>query len=139
MKLSAGIRDKIPQEFLFLNLAEKNMIKLQLRGGIEDNSKIFFLFLNENISCDPSLEPSWGDGSNEGSQICFFMEKYGKLSLNYTPLLIWSIALSISIHTNKVSVQILLSTAIGAEPGSTPSRLFWPIFFYFSINHRFCI
>ena len=32
--------------------------ELQIRGGIEDNSKIFFLFLNENICCDPSLEPS---------------------------------------------------------------------------------
>ena len=38
----------------------------QIRGGIEDNSKIFFL--NENICCDPSLELSWQDGSNEGSQ-----------------------------------------------------------------------
>ena len=31
--------------------------ELQVRGGIEDNSKIIFLFLNENICCDPSLEP----------------------------------------------------------------------------------
>ena len=27
----------------------------------------FFLFLNENMHYDPSLEPSWEDGSNEGS------------------------------------------------------------------------
>ena len=32
--------------------------ELQIREGIEDNSKIFFLFLNENICCDPSLETS---------------------------------------------------------------------------------
>ena len=30
----------------------------RLEGGIEDNSKITFLFLNGNICCDPSLEPS---------------------------------------------------------------------------------
>ena len=36
-----------------------SMTNLQIKGGIEDNSKIFFfLFLNENICCDPSLEPS---------------------------------------------------------------------------------
>ena len=32
--------------------------ELQIRGGTEDNSKIIFLFLNENICCDPSLELS---------------------------------------------------------------------------------
>ena len=30
-------------------------LPVQIRGGIEDNS-FFFLFLNENICCDPSLE-----------------------------------------------------------------------------------
>ena len=35
-----------------------DIIELQIRGGIEDNSKIFFLFFNENICCDPPLEPS---------------------------------------------------------------------------------
>ena len=47
---------------------------LQIRGGIEDNSKILFLFLNENIRCDPSLEPSQRDGSNDGLQHKFNME-----------------------------------------------------------------
>ena len=42
--------------------------------GIEDNSKIFFLFLKENICCDPSLEPSRRDGSNDGSQDTFYGE-----------------------------------------------------------------
>ena len=55
---------------------------LQIIVGIEDNSKIFFLFLNENICFDPSLEPSRQDGSNDGSKICF-MEKCRYLSLNY--------------------------------------------------------
>ena len=30
--------------------------------------RLFFLFLNENICCDPSLEASLQDGSNDGSQ-----------------------------------------------------------------------
>ena len=33
--------------------------------------RYFFLFLNENICCDPSLEPSRRDGSNDGSQDMF--------------------------------------------------------------------
>ena len=40
---------------------------LQIRRSIEDNSKIIFIFLNKNMRCDPSLEPSCRDGSNEGS------------------------------------------------------------------------
>ena len=36
-----------------------------------DNSNIIFLFLNENICCDPSLEPSQQDGSNDGLQNMF--------------------------------------------------------------------
>ena len=31
----------------------------------------FFLLLKENICCDPSLEPSLQDGSDDGSQIMF--------------------------------------------------------------------
>ena len=45
--------------------------ELQIRGGIDDNLKVFFLFLNENICCDPSLEPSQRDGSKNGSQHTF--------------------------------------------------------------------
>ena len=55
--------------------------ELQLRGGIEDNSKIFFLFQKENICCDPSLQPSHLDGFNERSQNMFLwrnMENYQK-------------------------------------------------------------
>ena len=32
--------------------------ELQIRGGIEDNSKIFFLISQRNICCDSSLELS---------------------------------------------------------------------------------
>ena len=51
----------------------------QIRGGSEDNSngvvriiqRYFFLVLNENICCDPLLEPSRRDSSNDGSQNIF--------------------------------------------------------------------
>ena len=33
--------------------------------------EIFFLLLNKNICCDPSVEPSQRDGSIEGSQFMF--------------------------------------------------------------------
>ena len=48
-----------------------NISELQIRGEIEDNSKIIVLFLNKNICCDPSLEPSRCDGSNDGYNISF--------------------------------------------------------------------
>ena len=44
---------------------------LQIRGDIEDNSKIISLFLDENICSDLSLEPSRRDGSIDGSQHTF--------------------------------------------------------------------
>ena len=34
------------------------LLEIQIREGIEDNSKIFFLFLYENICCESSLGPS---------------------------------------------------------------------------------
>ena len=37
----------------------------------------------KNIFCDPSLEPSHGDGSNEGLQHMFSLRNKKKLSLNY--------------------------------------------------------
>ena len=51
---------------------------------------MIFLFLKENIYCDPSLEPSRRDGSNDGSQICF----HGKIWINIpnVPILIWRTA-----------------------------------------------
>ena len=64
------------------------LTELQIRGDIEDNSKIFILFLNENICCDPSLEPSQ---LMMGHKICFYGEIWliiPKLSLLSLP--IWS-------------------------------------------------
>ena len=54
--------------------------ELQTRWVSEDNSTFFFfLFLNENVCCDPSLETSRKDGSNDRSQhifLCFHMENH---------------------------------------------------------------
>ena len=52
--------------------SNKAIPELQIREGTEDNSKrFFFIFLNENICCDHSLEPSLRNGSNDGSQNMF--------------------------------------------------------------------
>ena len=45
--------------------------ELQVREGIEDNSKIFFLISERKQWCDLSLEPSRRDGSISGSQNMF--------------------------------------------------------------------
>lgn len=44
---------------------------------IGDNSEIILLILHKKKTyfCDPSLEPSRQDGSNEVPQYMFFMEK----------------------------------------------------------------
>ena len=52
-------------------MRERLATVLQIRGDIEDNSKIICLFFNENVYCDPSLEPSQRDGSNDWSQHTF--------------------------------------------------------------------
>ena len=46
---------------------------LQIRRGNRDNLGIIFLFLSLKHICDPSLEPSRRDGSNEGSQHMFWL------------------------------------------------------------------
>ena len=51
------------------------LLVLQIRGGNRDNLGIIAMFLHKNTFCDPSLEPSLRDGSNEGSQHMFFIEK----------------------------------------------------------------
>ena len=74
---------RLSRVFPFLIYSVKNLgylktAELQLREGMEDNSKnIFFLYLNKNVCCDPSLEPSRQDGSHVGSQNMFCMENYG--------------------------------------------------------------
>ena len=45
--------------------------ELQIRRSIEDNSTIIFPIFHENICCDPSLEPSQRDGSDDESQNMF--------------------------------------------------------------------
>ena len=52
---------------------ESSALPIALRGpaGIEDNSKLIFLISQQNITCDPSLEPSWQDGYNDGLQHMF--------------------------------------------------------------------
>ena len=45
--------------------------ELHIRRNNMDNSEIIFLYTNDNIGCDPSLEPSRRDGSNEGSKCMF--------------------------------------------------------------------
>ena len=52
-----------------LNTWDKSV--LQIRRGNRDDLGIIFLILHKNIHCDPSLEPSCQDGSNEGSQHMF--------------------------------------------------------------------
>ena len=47
--------------------------ELQIRGGIEIFQRLFFLFLNKNLCCDPSVELSRRDGSNDGSQHTLWM------------------------------------------------------------------
>ena len=55
---------KSDKTYLFISIT---LSELQIRGSIEDNSKIIFLFVKENICCDHSLEPSRQDSSNDGS------------------------------------------------------------------------
>ena len=57
-------------------------------GRMDSSETIFYFFFTENICCDPSLEPSQRDGSNEGSQHTFLCR--WNVSLNYPCLLILS-------------------------------------------------
>ena len=53
------------------------LIRALDKGDLSIIQICFFLFLKQNICCDASLEQSRRDGSNDGSQICFFTEQYG--------------------------------------------------------------
>ena len=55
---------------------------LQIRRGNRDNLGIISHIFHKNILCDPSLEPSHRDGSNEGSQYMFSLRNK-KTFLNY--------------------------------------------------------
>ena len=41
------------------------------------------MLFHKNKCCDPSLEPSPRDGSNDGSQHMFYLRNNKKLSLNH--------------------------------------------------------
>ena len=72
----------------------------EFREGIEENSKIIFLFSQknpQNICCDPSLELSRRDGSNDGSQDIFYGET----------CLIIPVTLSYLLHCCTKTKQIL--------------------------------
>ena len=45
--------------------------ELLIRGGNEDSEIFFLFFLNKNIYCDPLLDLSGRDVSNEGYNIGF--------------------------------------------------------------------
>ena len=51
--------------------------------GVRDNLGIISHISTQKRICDPSLEPSHQDGSNEGSQHMFLLRNKKKLSLNY--------------------------------------------------------
>ena len=69
---------------------KKAQTRLPDKVGFEDNSKIICLISQQRhtIHCDPSLEPSRGDSSNEGSQCIFIWRDIGNYPLK--PLLIQS-------------------------------------------------
>ena len=71
MSHKAAITTTPESKKMMTRIERKRCPELQIRGGIEDKSKKFSLFLNENVCCDPSLEPSQQDGSNDGSQHTF--------------------------------------------------------------------
>ena len=56
---------------LFEGTQISKFAELQIRVGLEDNPKLFFLISQQNIYCDPSLEPSRRDGSHDESQNMF--------------------------------------------------------------------
>ena len=47
---------------------------LDKRGYLMILEGYFFLFFIETLCCDSSSEPSRRDGSDEGSQLCFYAE-----------------------------------------------------------------
>ena len=74
---------------------------LQIRRGKQDNSGIVMHVSSLNLFCDPPLESSQRDGSNEGSQYMFSLRNKEKLSSNYLqyPLLSGSLVCLITFDT----------------------------------------
>ena len=63
----------VADSYLSLVLLIQSTSVPHIRRGNRDTCNLtkFPLFLHKNIHCDPSLEPSLRDGSNEGSQCMF--------------------------------------------------------------------
>ena len=64
------------------------ILELNIHLGFEDNSEIFFLFLNENLCSDPSLEPShetvlMRDLNTFYILVCYYYLEKGKIALIY--------------------------------------------------------
>ena len=59
----------------------------------------FFLFLNENICCDPSLEPSHREGSNDGHNICFEVVTLNQLLQLCTARTVFLILVTVRLYT----------------------------------------
>ena len=73
------------------NNNEDNNAVLQIRRVKRDNLGIIFHITPSNICCDPLLEPSRQDGSNEGSQHMFSLRNMKNIfELPSKPPLIWS-------------------------------------------------
>ena len=69
---------------------KKQVLVFQIRRGERNNLK-FSILLLLNICCDPSLEPSSQDGSNDGSQNMFLLRKKKIIfELSSIAFLIWS-------------------------------------------------
>ena len=66
---------------------------LQIGMGKKDLLGIILHTTPLNIYCDPSVEPSHRDGSDEGSQQMFLLRKKEKLSLNFSQYPLFSGAL----------------------------------------------
>ena len=71
-----------------------------------------FLFLNENICYDPSLEPSGRDSFNKGHNICFYGEIW-KIILELSPLSLVPVAQSVKRWS--ADLAVLGSTPVEAE------------------------
>ena len=86
---------------------------LQMGGGQRDDLGMVSVLLNENMCCDPSLEPSRRGGSNEGPQHIFCLEM-GEIifELSSIPLLIWSSGRAFMLfsfcHLNNNNINTLL-------------------------------
>ena len=76
--------------------------------------RLNFLFLNENICCDPSLELSRRDSSNGESQNIFYAEIWLIIpKLSPLPLLIWSTASPPGVLTaHTAQLTVLTSSSI---------------------------